>query len=61
MKSSTVTYEGETLESLQSQLEYINSALSAKLENWEIKEFTECKKDCEFKIKSILERLEERK
>ena len=54
---ATVTYQGETLESLQGQLDYINYALSHDLENWERKEFEFVKKDCEFKIKCINERI----
>lgn len=50
-----ITYQGETLESLQGQLDYINYILSHDLENWERKEFESLKKDCEYKINCINE------
>lgn len=57
--TNQVTYQGETLESLQGQLSYCNEALSFEgLENWERKEFTAVKEECEFKINSINERIE---
>lgn len=59
MTSSTVTYQGETLECLTGQLNYTNEALSSELENWERKEFESVKKEIEFKINSINEILEE--
>lgn len=58
---NTVTFQGETLESLIGQLDYINGALASNLENWERKEFEAIKLDAEFKINSINERIEELK
>lgn len=59
MTSSTVTYQGETLESLIGQLNYTNEALSSELEKWERKEYESVKEEIEFKINSINRRLEE--
>lgn len=58
---TTVTFQGETLESLTGQLNYTNEALSSNLENWERKEFAAVKSEIEFKINSINERIEELK
>ena len=57
MKATDFTYEGETLISLKGQLKYINDALSQELANWERKEFECLKKDCEYKINDINERI----
>lgn len=55
----TITYQGETLESLVGQLNYTNKALAWEgLENWERKEYEEGKKELEFKINDIKERIE---
>ena len=59
--SNTVTYQGETLQSLIGQLDYCNTALASNLENWERKEFEAVKAEIEPKIQSINERLEELK
>jgi len=56
---TTVTYQGETLESLVGQLNYTNEALAWEgLENWERKEYEAGKADLEYKIASIKERIE---
>ena len=59
--SNTVTYQGETLQSLIGQLDYCNMALASNLENWERKEFEAVKAEIEPKIQSINERIEELK
>lgn len=51
--TNKATYQGETLESLEGQLNYTNEALNNELENWERKEFEAIKKEYEFKIASI--------
>lgn len=60
MTSSTVTYQGETLESLRGQLNYTQDALNSNLENWERKEFEVVKTEIEFKIQSIIDILDSR-
>lgn len=48
------SFEGETLESLEGQLKYVNDALAFEgLENWEKKEYLAVKSDIEFKISVI--------
>lgn len=56
---TTITYQGETLESLVGQLNYTNEALAFEgLENWERKEYEQGKKELEYKINDIKERIE---
>lgn len=52
-----MTYQGQTLEELTALLDYVNFALTHDLERWERKEFEESKKEYEFKIKDINERI----
>lgn len=53
--TNQVTYQGETLESLNGQLNYVNEVLNSgfEFEAWEKKEYEELKKEVEFKINSI--------
>jgi len=56
---ATVTYQGETLESLVGQLNYTKEALAFDgLENWERKEYEAGKSELEYKINSIKERID---
>lgn len=50
-----VTYQGETLESLNGQLNYVNEVLNSEFdfESWEKKEYEAVKKEVEFKINAI--------
>lgn len=47
-----VAYQGESLESLIEQSNYINEVLNSgfEFEKWELKEYQQIKKDVEFKI-----------
>lgn len=53
--TNQVTYQGETLESLNGQLNYVNEVLNSgfEFESWEKKEYEEVKKEVEFKINAI--------
>lgn len=51
-----VTYEGQTKEELQGQIEYCKEALSNELEPWEQKEFEAVLRMNEAGLKSIEER-----
>jgi hypothetical protein len=53
--TNQVTYQGETLESLNGQLNYVNEVLNSgfDFEAWEKKEYEEVKKEVEFKINAI--------
>jgi hypothetical protein len=53
--TNQVTYQGETLESLNEQLNYVNEVLNSgfDFEAWEKKEYEEVKKEVEFKINAI--------
>jgi hypothetical protein len=53
--TNQVTHQGETLESLNGQLNYVNEVLSSgfEFEAWEKKEYEEVKKEVEFKINTI--------
>lgn len=53
--TNQVTYQGETLESLKGQLNYVNEVLNSgfDFEAWEKKEYEEVKKEVEFKINAI--------
>lgn len=53
--TNQVTYQGETLESLNGQLNYVNEVLNSgfEFEAWEKKEYEEVKKEVEFKINAI--------
>ena len=53
--TNQVTYQGETLESLNGQLNYVNEVLNSgfDFEAWEKKEYEEMRKEVEFKINAI--------
>ena len=53
--TNQVTYQGETLESLNGQLNYVNEVLNSgfEFEALEKKEYEEVKKEVEFKINAI--------
>ena len=56
-----VTYEGETLQQLEGQLEYVNNQLKKPLEQWQLEEWGATKALIETGIESIKERTKQLK